>query len=164
MKKRWKIGLWLVIGLVPFTIISVVCNKLNYANQSEWADYSTESIGAILYLFVEDQGRMPKDMDELQSKGYIEVRDHREAHAGRTTLGRETPWTKVFNRPIYDLSEMKIGFGDAWRTSPVIQGSPRFDEAEGAARRASIFIVDLLDRKHQIITTRASSEPSVQTP
>lgn len=152
MKKASRYLLWMSIGLVVVVVITLFFMLKHQLYVSAWEPGTSQQIGRILYLFVEDEGRMPLDEGELWAKGYLETRKDGQTYPGKRITGRGTPLGDLQDLPLLFRAKVKVRYGTGWRRGQIIECP---DEMTGY--KFSAMITDLLEKTRAPTTTTSSS-------
>ena len=143
----------ITVGVLVFLILAAFWALRIYIVFHQHLQSQTKSMGNILVLFVEDNSRMPANMDELYTMGYL-VRDvDGVTWPGQTVIGRSTKFgSKPLNVAFQNLDRIQIGFDQASNDVPI-----RVDANETTKRMCE----DFSKRIRDLLIKRQSTQPVV---
>ena len=114
-------GSFVVWGLAVASVVAAaVCARYLFLREEKLC-LETWQIGSVLYLFVDDHKRMPKDLEELFQKGFLIRTADGVILPGPSTRGRSAPILAHKRLPFQYLDSMRIGFSSVRDDGPALQ-------------------------------------------
>ena len=131
------------------SLIVILCAWFIKFRISEKVMFETNEVGRVLVLFVQDFGKMPRNMDELFAKGYLVKKVDAVIVAGPKTKNRFVEGTVSFEGVhLQFLDKIKIQFDARSGHGNVITVPADFPGAARWAKFYSEIIEDSLARRH----------------
>ena len=108
-------------GIVVAIAITTVLVGWSHVLAHRKLEFEVDALGNMLLLFAEDNGRMPKNIEELYMGKYLE-RTSGYPVVGPSALGRVAKWgLNVIPIHFQYLSKIEIGFEESGKEQPALR-------------------------------------------
>lgn len=134
--RRQRKLLWIAIGCVAIIVILAgIALWIHAVRTRDKLVMQLNEMGRILSLFVDDNGRMPRNEEELFLKGYLERSAGRTPQVGEAVHGRHAAGISysVDTMDFPDMDRIRVAYGDVGDSEHLISVASRFESPHRAA-------------------------------